>query len=151
MRCPFCNSVDTSVKNSRPSDCKMSVRRRRSCDSCNSRFTTVEELLLKPVKVLKKDGSVEAFDRQKLLTSIILATKKRPVTRDQIDMVVSNMFYKLEAIKGSVVPSGVIGGMVMESLFALDKVSYIRFASVYMNFSDINDFSGIVERVQEVV
>ncbi|MCU7611258.1 transcriptional regulator NrdR [Anaplasma capra] len=151
MRCPFCNGVDTSVKNSRPSDCRMSVRRRRSCDTCGSRFATVEELLLKPVKVLKKDGRVEAFDRQKLLTSIALATKKRPVTRDQINTVVSNMFYKLEAVRGSVVSSRMIGEMVMETLFALDKISYIRFASVYMNFSDVNDFSGIVERVQEVV
>ncbi|QJC27203.1 transcriptional repressor NrdR [Anaplasma platys] len=149
MRCPFCNSADTRVKNSRHSDDNMSVRRRRLCEVCNSRFTTLEELLLKPIMVLKKDGRVEPFDKQKLLTSIMLATNKRPISQAQINMVLSKVFYKFESVKENIIPTRVIGEIVKEKLLSLDKVAYIRFVSVYMDFSYADDFSSVVERLKE--
>ncbi|AGR79814.1 transcriptional regulator NrdR [Anaplasma phagocytophilum] len=149
MKCPFCNSADTRVKNSRHSDDNMSVRRRRLCEVCNSRFTTLEELLLKPIMVLKKDGRMEPFDKQKLLTSIMLATNKRPVTPAQINMVLSKILYKFESVKEDVIPARVIGEIVKNNLLVLDKVAYIRFVSVYMDFSDADDFCSLVEKIKE--
>ncbi|KJV69239.1 transcriptional regulator NrdR [Candidatus Neoehrlichia procyonis] len=147
MKCPFCNNIHTNVRDSRPSDDDMIIRRRRTCNVCNARFTTIEELLLKPIKVIKKNGSVEVFSKQKLLSSILIATKKRPISHDQINMVVNNIFYQLEASKESFVSTHIIGKMVMDNIFSLDKVAYIRFASVYMNFNDTNDFSDIVTKI----
>ena len=149
MRCPFCNSADTRVKNSRHSDDNMSVRRRRLCEVCNSRFTTLEELLLKPIMVQKKDGRIEPFDKQKLLTSIMLATNKRPVTQTQINMVLSKILYKFESVRESTIPTRDIGEIVKDNMLMLDKVAYIRFISVYMDFSYADDFCRAVERIKE--
>ncbi|MDB1135336.1 transcriptional regulator NrdR [Candidatus Anaplasma sp. TIGMIC] len=149
MKCPFCNSADTRVKNSRHSDDNMSVRRRRLCEVCNSRFTTLEELSLRPMMVLKKDGRLEPFDKQKLMTSIMIATNKRPITQAQIKMVLSKILYKFESVKENTIPTRVIGEIVKGYLLILDKVAYIRFVSVYMDFTDADDFRSVVERIKD--
>ena len=114
---------------------------------CNSRFTTIEKLLLRSFMVIKKNGDTEPFNKQKLLSSILIATKKRPVSHEGINVMVNNIFYELEGKKENAVPTDVIGKMVMDNLFKLDKVAYVRFASVYMNFKNINDFSNIIAKI----
>ncbi|WP_395878185.1 transcriptional regulator NrdR [Ehrlichia muris] len=147
MKCPFCNSNNTQVKDSRSIEDDMLIRRRRSCVVCNSRFTTTEKLLLRSFMVIKKNGETELFDKQKLLSSILIATKKRPVSHEGINMMVNNILYELEGKKEDAIPANVIGKMVMDNLFKLDKVAYVRFASVYMNFKNINDFSNIIAKI----
>ena len=147
MKCPFCNNTNTQVKDSRSTEDDMLIRRRRVCIVCNSRFTTTEKLLLRSLMVIKKNGETELFSKQKLLSSILIATKKRPVSHEGINMMVNNIFYELEGSKESAIPTDVIGKMVMDNLFKLDKVAYVRFASVYMNFKSINDFSNIIVKI----
>ncbi|QGR02213.1 transcriptional repressor NrdR [Ehrlichia ruminantium] len=147
MKCPFCNNISTHVKDSRSIENGMLIRRRRVCPVCNSRFTTTEKLLLRSLVVIKKNGESEPFDKKKLLSSILIATKKRPVNHERINMMVNNIFYELEGKQDNAIPSDVIGKMVMDNLFKLDKVAYVRFASVYMNFKNINDFSNIIAKI----
>ncbi len=140
MRCPFCGNADTQVKDSRPSEDSSAIRRRRFCQACGSRFTTFERIQLRELTVLKKTGARVPFDRDKLLRSILIATRKRPVESERIDRLVSGIVRRLESLGEGEVKSDTIGEMVMDALANLDSVAYVRFASVYKNFREARDF-----------
>ncbi len=140
MRCPFCSSEDTQVKDSRPAEDGAAIRRRRSCPQCNSRFTTFERVQLRELTVLKTDGQREPFDREKLARSIRVALRKRPVDQDKLERIVNGIQRKLETEAEAEVTSRQIGEIVMETLKEVDQVAYVRFASVYRNFGEARDF-----------
>lgn len=144
MKCPFCGNLDTQVKDSRPSEDGLTIRRRRFCGSCNSRFTTFERIQLRELTVLKRTGERRIFDREKIARSIQMATRKRPVTQEQIEQLVNTIVHRLESSGESEVASEQIGEMVMEGLKALDEVAYVRFASVYRDFREAKDFGEFV-------
>ena len=144
MRCPFCGNADTQVKDSRPTEDASAIRRRRYCQACGSRFTTFERIQLRELTVLKSDGRRAAFDRDKLLRSVLIATRKRPVGPDQVDRMVTGIVRRLESLGEPEVNSNVIGEMVMDGLSNLDQVAYVRFASVYKNFREARDFEQFV-------
>ena len=144
MRCPFCGNADTQVKDSRPTEDASAIRRRRYCQACGSRFTTFERIQLRELTVLKSDGRRAAFDRDKLLRSVLIATRKRPVDPDQVDRMVTGIVRRLESLGEPEVNSNVIGEMVMDGLSNLDQVAYVRFASVYKNFREARDFEQFV-------
>ena len=148
MKCPFCSHVDTQVKDSRPSEDGGAIRRRRACPECESRFTTFERVQLRELTVVKTDGQRKPFDRDKILRSIQIATRKRPVSVEQVEALASEIARKLEMAGESEVDSAKIGEMVMEGLQKLDKVAYIRYASVYRNFREAKDFEEFVESLQ---
>lgn len=145
MRCPFCGHPDTSVKDSRAVDESNSVRRRRHCLECSARFTTIERVQLVPLKIIKKNGEVEPFEREKLAKSMELALHKRPVEAEKIDRMISSIVRQLETRGETEIPSAVIGEMVMESLKDLDQVAYVRFASVYRDFHAPADFKEFIK------
>ena len=145
MRCPFCANEDTQVKDSRPTEDGSSIRRRRFCPKCDSRFTTFERVHLRELVVIKKDGERKPFDRDKLTRSIGLAVRKRNVTSEQVDIVVNNIGKELEGLGETEIPSGVVGEKVMGALRKLDPVAYVRFASVYKDFREAKDFEEFVE------
>lgn len=147
MKCPFCGKPDTQVKDSRPSEDGLTIRRRRHCPDCSSRFTTFERVQLRELTVIKSDGERRPFDRDKITRSIQLAVRKRPVTPEQVDQLVSRIVHKLETSGESEVASSTIGKMVMEGLMELDEVAYIRFASVYRNFREAKDFEEFVGKL----
>ena len=147
MRCPFCGHEETQVKDSRPTEENAAIRRRRSCPSCGSRFTTFERVQLRELTVVKKDGEKQPFDREKLTRSIKIAVRKRPVENDRIERIVNGIQRRLESLGESEIPSKVIGEMVMEVLADLDQVAFVRFASVYRNFREAKDFEDFVERL----
>ena len=149
MRCPYCGHMDTQVKDSRPTDDNSAIRRRRSCPACAARFTTFERIQLRELTVVKKGGQRLPFDRDKIARSITTACRKRPVDEERIERVVNSIQRRLESMGESDIPSSVIGEMVMEALQGLDKVAYIRFASVYKNFREIKDFESFVENLEE--
>ncbi|WP_324260672.1 transcriptional regulator NrdR [Altererythrobacter sp. H2] len=154
MRCPFCAHDDSQVKDSRPTEDNTSIRRRRQCDSCGARFTTFERVQLREVVVVKSgaeenEGRREAFDRRKLEQSVALACRKRGVAQERIDQLVSGIQRQLEVSGESEVPSSRIGELVMEGLRQIDSVAYIRFASVYRDFSEAKDFEEFASTVQE--
>lgn len=144
MRCPFCGFNDTQVKDSRPTDDGSSIRRRRYCPSCDSRFTTFERVQLRELTVVKKDGSRRPFDRDKLVGSISIATRKRPVTQEQVEMAVNTIVSNLERTGDSEIPTDKIGEAVMNVLAELDPVAYVRFASVYKEFNEAKDFGAFI-------
>ena len=145
MRCPFCGSEITGVKDSRPAEDNTVVRRRRGCDDCGGRFTTFERVQLREVTVIKRDGKRTLFDRDKLSRSVKIALRKRPVDQDKIDQLVSGIARELESIGESEVSSKDIGQMVMERLSEVDPVGYVRYASVYKDFGDPKDFAAFIE------
>ncbi len=147
MRCPFCGSDDTQVKDSRPTEDNTAIRRRRHCIACESRFTTFERVQLRDLMVVKKSGSRATFDREKLLRSISIALRKRPVEPDRIERIVNGIQRRLESRGETDIQSNVIGEMVMDALAGLDQVAYVRFASVYRNFREAKDFENFVERL----
>ena len=147
MKCPFCGHADTQVKDSRPSEDGLAIRRRRSCPECNSRFTTFERVQLRELTVIKKNGERRMFDREKLARSISLALRKRPVLPEKIEQVVTRIAQKLESTGESEIPSGVIGKAVMDELKQIDTVAYIRFASVYRDFTEAKDFEAFVDEL----
>ena len=147
MKCPFCGHADTQVKDSRPSEDGLAIRRRRFCPECNSRFTTFERVQLRELTVLKKNGERRMFDREKLAKSISLALRKRPVPTEKIEQVVTRIAQKLESTGESEIPSGVIGKAVMDELKKIDTVAYIRFASVYRDFTEAKDFEDFVDEL----
>lgn len=147
MRCPFCGHLDTQVKDSRPSDDGASIRRRRSCPECNSRFTTFERVQLRELIVVKKNGQKRPFDRDKLLSSINIAVRKRSISADQVEVMVNNIVRKLEMSGDNEIPTERVGEEVMAALAELDKVAYIRFASVYKDFREIKDFEEFVDKI----
>lgn len=140
MRCPNCGSLDTQVKDSRPTEDSAAIRRRRVCLSCNFRFTTFERVQLRELVVIKRNGRRVPFDRDKLLRSLSIALRKRPVSPEQVDEMVSKIVRELEGIGESEITSETIGEAVMEHLRTLDDVAYVRFASVYKNFREPKDF-----------
>ncbi len=144
MRCPFCGHDDTQVKDSRPADDGAAIRRRRSCTSCGQRFTTVERVQLRELVVIKSDNRRVAFDRDKLLRSVRVALRKRPVNEDRIERIVNGIVRQLEASGEAEVSSKQIGELVMETLKEVDAVAYVRFASVYRNFREAKDFEAFL-------
>lgn len=148
MRCPFCGFEDTQVKDSRPSEDGTSIRRRRFCPECDSRFTTFERTQLRELIVVKKDGKRKPFDRDKLMRSLLLAVRKRPVTPDQLEMAVNNIVRELESLGESEINSEQIGKAVMTVLAKLDPVAYVRFASVYKEFREAKDFEEFIDTIK---
>jgi transcriptional repressor NrdR len=147
MRCPFCGAEDTQVKDSRPTDDKSAIRRRRFCPNCAARFTTFERVQLRELTVVKKNGQREPFERDKLARSIYIALKKRPVEPERIERIINSLVRQLESSGESEIPTDYIGGLVMESLASLDQVAYVRFASVYRNFREAKDFGEFIGRI----
>jgi transcriptional repressor NrdR len=140
MRCPFCGHDDTQVKDSRPTDDNSAIRRRRFCPQCGSRFTTFERVQLRELTVVKKNGQRMPFDRDKLMRSILIAVRKRPVSEERVERVVNSITRRLESSGENEIPSAHIGQLVMDALASLDPVAYVRFASVYKNFREARDF-----------
>ncbi len=149
MRCPFCFHADSQVKDSRPTEDGASIRRRRQCESCGARFSTFERVQLRELTVVKKDGERQPFDRAKLERSIAIAARKRPVTTDRIERLVSSIQRQLETSGDSEIDAARVGEMVMDGLQALDSVAYIRFASVYKDFREAKDFENFAGSVAE--
>lgn len=147
MRCPYCGSLDTQVKDSRPTEDASSIRRRRVCPDCGGRFTTFERVQLRELTVLKKSGRRVPFDRDKLMRSLEIALRKRPVDPERVDRMVNGIVRQLESQGDSEVTSERIGELVMEGLKALDGVAYVRFASVYRNFREARDFSPLIDEL----
>lgn len=148
MRCPFCGNEDTQVKDSRPTEDGAAIRRRRYCPGCGSRFTTFERVQIRELTIVKKNGQRAPFDRDKLLRSILIATRKRPVDPDRIERIVNSIQRRLESSGESEIPSSQVGEMVMDALAGLDPVAYVRFASVYRNFREAKDFETFVGQLE---
>ena len=148
MRCPFCDHPDTQVIDTRVGDEGDSIRRRRRCPNCDKRFTTYERIELTLPAVVKKNGSRVDYDRRKLRSSLQLALRKRPVGAEVVDATIHRIEEKLLALAVREVPSERIGELVMRELKKLDKIAYVRFASVYRNFEDIEEFTEAIEEVQ---
>ncbi|KQU52939.1 NrdR family transcriptional regulator [Sphingomonas sp. Leaf339] len=149
MRCPFCGHEDSQVKDSRPTEDGAAIRRRRQCEGCAARFTTFERIQLRELTVLKSEERREPFDREKLMRSVSIAARKRPIEPARIEKLVSGIQRRLETLGDSEVTSARIGEMVMDGLKALDSVAYIRFASVYRDFSEARDFEAFARQVEE--
>ena len=145
MRCPFCGAENTAVKDSRPAEDNTVVRRRRHCERCGARFTTFERVQLREVIVIKRDGKRVAFDREKVVRSVKIALRKRPVEPEQLDQLVSGIIRKLESEGENEVESTQIGALVMAALREIDPVGYVRYASVYKDFSNPLDFAQFIE------
>jgi transcriptional repressor NrdR len=147
MRCPFCGNEDTQVKDSRPTDDNSAIRRRRQCTNCGARFTTFERVQLRELVVVKSNGQREPFDREKLLRSMQISLRKRPVDQDRLERVVNGIVRRLESSGESEIPTNAIGEAVMDALASLDKVAYLRFASVYRNFREAKDFETFIGKL----
>lgn len=145
MRCPFCNSEDTQVKDSRQAEDGTAVRRRRACNACAGRFTTFERVQLRELYVVKKTGQRVPFNRNKLTRSVMIAMQKRPVEPERTEQMISGIVRQLESGGNSDITSDQIGELVMEGLAGLDKVAYVRYASVYRDFRAADDFEAFIE------
>ncbi|MEL0124256.1 MAG: transcriptional regulator NrdR [Alphaproteobacteria bacterium] len=146
MRCPFCGHDETQVKDSRPSEDNSSIRRRRQCPACAARFTTFERVQLRELMVIKKDESRTIFDREKLVRSINISCRKRPVKQEQIELITNSIQRRLESSGETEIPTKVIGELVMDALKELDRVAYLRFASVYKDFQETDDFRRFIDK-----
>tara|TARA_B100001029_G_C14834335_1_gene324754 strand:+ start:111 stop:563 length:453 start_codon:yes stop_codon:yes gene_type:complete len=149
MRCPFCSNEDTQVKDSRPTEDNTSIRRRRICDQCGSRFTTFERIQLRDLVVVKSKGQKENFDRDKMFRSLSLALRKRSVDNEKIEKIVNAIVRKLENSGETEIKSNIIGQYIMEALMHLDQVAYVRFASVYKNFREAKDFEDFLDNLED--
>lgn len=149
MRCPFCGNLETQVKDSRISEDKESIKRRRYCPECDSRFTTFERVQLKEIIVIKRNGEKKIFDSEKLKKSIEMSVRKRPITSLQVDGVVNRIIKQLEESSEGEVSSRKLGDIVLESLKNLDDVSFVRFASVYKNFESKDDFKKFIRKIAD--
>ncbi len=147
MRCPFCNNDDTKVIDSRPTDEGYAIRRRRGCDKCGKRFTTYEKVEETILMVVKKDARREVFDRNKVLNGIVKACEKRPVSMARIEEMADDIEKNLNNLMEKEVTSDYIGELVMEQLKKVDEVAYVRFASVYRQFTDVNTFIKEIEKL----
>ncbi|MGR3783497.1 MAG: transcriptional regulator NrdR [Albimonas sp.] len=150
MRCPFCGNTETQVKDSRPAEDHVAIRRRRFCPACGGRFTTYERVQLRDLVVVKKNGRREDFDRDKLARSIRIALQKRPIEIDRIEQMISGIVRRLESKGDTDIASDEIGQIVMEALARIDTVAYVRFASVYKNFQEADDFEEFVAELRPV-
>lgn len=144
MRCPYCGSLDTQVKDSRPTDDASAIRRRRICPDCGGRFTTFERVQLRELVVVKRSGRRAVFDRDKLQRSIEIALRKRSVDPERVERMINGVVRQLESQNESEIPSELVGELVMEGLKGLDDVAYVRFASVYRNFREASDFKDLL-------
>lgn len=147
MRCPFCGNIETQVRDSRISDDGEAVKRRRYCTPCDSRFTTYERVQLREIIVVKKNSEKKIFDPEKLRKSIEMAVRKRPVSGLQVEKLVNNIVRQLELEGEAEISSKKIGEMVMQALEGLDKVAFVRFASVYKNFEKADDFQKFIKQI----
>jgi transcriptional repressor NrdR len=147
MRCPYCNGENTQVKDSRPTEENAAIRRRRACEDCGGRFTTFERVQLRELVVVKRSGRREPFDRAKLLRSVEVALRKRPIQPDEVERMVSGLVRRLESMGEQDVPSSTIGELAMEALKGLDPVGYVRFASVYRHFREAADFQEVLAEI----
>lgn len=147
MRCPYCGCDDTQVKDSRPTEDNTAIRRRRVCGGCGGRFTTFERVQLRELSVTKKNGSREPFDRDKLMRSVQVSLRKRPVDEERVERMVSGIVRQLESAGEPEVAAEHIGTLIMEGLKGLDDIAYIRFASVYRNFREAKDFSDMLHEL----
>ena len=141
MRCPYCSSLDTQVKDSRPTDDAASIRRRRVCPDCGGRFTTFERVQLRELTVVKRSGRRTPFDRDKLQTSIDVALRKRSVAPERVERMVNGIVRQLESLGETEIPSNVVGDFIMKALKSVDEVAYVRYASVYKDFRHTGDFA----------
>lgn len=149
MKCPFCGAELTKVVDSRPSDDNNSIRRRRQCESCGRRFTTYEKLETFPIMVIKKDNNREPYDRAKIEAGVLRACHKRPVSIQQVNQLIDEVENKIFSLDVKEVPSSVIGEMVMDKLKDLEAVAYVRFASVYREFTDVNTFAEELSKLMK--
>jgi transcriptional repressor NrdR len=141
MRCPFCGELESQVKDSRPSEDGAAIRRRRLCPSCGGRFTTFERVQLRELTIVKRSGRRTPFDREKLMRSIGIAIRKRPVDPERVERMVSGIVRQLESMGETELPSHVVGELLMKGLKTLDEVAYVRYASVYRDFKETQDFA----------
>lgn len=149
MRCPYCANEDTQVKDSRPTEDNTAIRRRRYCAGCGGRFTTFERIQMRELTVLKKNGRRVPFDRDKLMRSVQIACRKRPVEPERIERMVSGIVRQLESLGEAEIPTDAIGELLMQGLESLDAVAYVRFASVYKNFHEARDFQQFLGKLDE--
>ena len=149
MKCPFCNNTDTQVKDSRPTEDESAIRRRRLCPACGSRFTSFERVQLRDLTVIKKDGKRAVFNRDKLANSILTALRKRNIDSERIEKLISGIVRRLESSGEVDIPSQMIGKVIMESLSEIDQVAYVRFASVYKNFREVQDFENFLGELKD--
>lgn len=149
MRCPFCGHSDTSVKDSRTTDDQAAIRRRRICGECGSRFTTFERIQLRDLMVVKKNGEHVPFDREKLVRSLSSAMQKHSLDPNKIERIISSIIRQLETSGETDISTHVIGEMVMRSLFNLDPVAYVRFASIYKDFANVQDFIDCISSMEQ--
>ncbi|BCJ95259.1 transcriptional repressor NrdR [Anaerocolumna cellulosilytica] len=147
MKCPFCGKENTRVIDSRPADDSSSIRRRRQCDECSKRFTTYEKVEAIPLVVIKKDNNREPYDRAKIEAGVFRSCHKRPISIDQINALVDEVENTIFNLEEKEVPSTVIGGILMDKLKDLDAVAYVRFASVYREFKDVNTFMDELKKI----
>ena len=148
MRCPYCSNENTQVKDSRPAEDHVSIRRRRFCPACGGRFTTYARVQLRDLVVIKSNGRREDFDRDKLERSIRIALQKRPVEPERVEQMISGIVRRLESLGETDIQSKIVGEIVMESLARIDTVAYVRFASVYKNFQAADDFDKFVSELR---
>ena len=141
MRCPFCGHLESQVKDSRPSEDGQAIRRRRFCPTCSGRFTTFERVQLRELMIVKRSGRRTPFDRDKLVRSVSIALRKRPVEADRVEQMVSGIVRQLESRGETDIPSHVVGELVMEALKGVDEIGYVRYASVYRDFRETQDFA----------
>lgn len=148
MWCPFCNHENTRVVDSRLTRDGMQIRRRRQCESCHSRFNTYEAAELKAPRIIKADGAREAFSEQKLRDGMLRALEKRPVETREVERAVRSLLREISSVEDSEIPSSLLGEWVMRELIKLDQVAYVRFASVYRRFEDVQAFKDVIERLE---
>jgi transcriptional repressor NrdR len=150
MKCPFCSAEDTQVKDSRQAEEGSAIRRRRNCAECGGRFTTFERIQLRDLIVIKNNGSKEIFDREKLFQSMKMPLRKRPIDNAKLDRMVSGIVRQLEAMGDNEIPTPKIGELVMQAFVETDHVAYIRYASVYKDFREVEDFNDFVGDLQKI-
>lgn len=150
MRCPYCDSLDTQVKDSRPTDDSAAIRRRRVCPDCGGRFTTFERVQLRELVLVKRSGKRAPFDRDKLQRSVQVALRKRPVEPEQVERLINGIVRQLESMGETEIASEIVGELVMAGLKGLDGVAYVRFASVYRNFREARDFGEIIGELEQL-
>ena len=148
MQCPFCNNQETQVRDSRPTEENSAIRRRRQCLACGGRFTTFERIQMRDLTVVKRSGKRAPFDRDKLMRSVDISVRKRNIDPDVIERMVTGIVRQLESTGETDIPSNQIGEIVMESLARIDTVAYVRFASVYKNFQNPDDFDKFVSELR---
>jgi len=148
MRCPFCGYLETQVKDSRPAEDNAAIRRRRSCPSCGARFTSYERVQLRELMVKKSNGDSEVFNRDKLHKSMFLALRKRPIDEEKLERTVNSIIRQLELLGESEIATDTVGRITMDALFKLDKVAYVRYASVYQDFRETGDFTDFIHELQ---